>query len=233
MNVAPENLQGWKGDLDPYDQSLFNNGSRVTYTSVCSAWATEQEPPHTPILLSLNNPIDTGNRGQATISAIWQKVYPGQPWACSYYFDCPYTVPGCTANFTWDASIGVLYVKNYTSSSGVEDPNTVCLWYNGTSILFAFSQATIHETTTKTSPMSSNRIIHLSSDIYQFATETTIVTSNEQFQCCQYDSTASVLPLQVNPYYSGWGTQGGQGYPWNAPWPSVPWWWLTPFASSN
>lgn len=44
MNVAPENLHGWKGDLDPYDQSNFNNGSRVSNTSVCSAWALSQTP---------------------------------------------------------------------------------------------------------------------------------------------------------------------------------------------
>lgn len=172
------------------------------------------DPPHTPIILNFNNPIDTGNRGQATLSVIWQKVYPAPPWACSHYGDCPYTAPGCTANFTWDASIGVLYVKNYTSPSGVENPNTVCLWYNGTSLLSAFFQATTHETTTTTTfPMSSHHIRDPSSDNYQFATETNIVISDEQYQCCQYDSTASVLPLQVNPYYSGWGTQGGQGYP--------------------
>ena len=165
MNVAPENLNGWKGDLDPYDESNFNNGSRVSYTSVCSAWGYDSDSPHTPIILDFNNPINTGDRGQATISTVWQKVYPAPPWACSFYSDCPYTAPGCTANFTWDAKIGQLYVRNYTSPSGVEDPNTVCLWYNGTSLLFAVPQATTHKTTTTNSPISSHvsEIYHLTS----------------------------------------------------------------------
>lgn len=141
MNVAPDNLDGWKGDLDPYDQVFFNNGSRVPYTSVCSVWGSDLEDPKTPIQLTLNNPINLGGRGQATISSIWQKVYPAASWGCSPYFNCPYTSPGCTTNFTWDPTLGVIYLKNFTSPLGVEDPNTVCLWYeNRTSRLLPSHQ---------------------------------------------------------------------------------------------
>lgn len=185
MNVAPENLHGWKGDLDPYDQWEYNNGSRVPYTSVCSVWGGN---PNQPITLTLNNPINLGDRGQATLSTIWEKVYPAPSWACDPYSNCPYSAPGCTTNFTWDPKLPVVYVKNYTSPTGVEDPNIVCLWYEN---------------------------------------QTTIIETDGQYQCSVYESTAPVLPLQVNPYYNGWG------YPYTGPWPSVPWWWINPFAAST
>ncbi|KAF6222206.1 hypothetical protein HO133_001292 [Letharia lupina] len=226
MNVAPENLDGWKGDLDPYDEWEYKNGSRVPYTSVCSVWGIDYDNPNQQITLTLNNPINLGDRGQATLSTIWEKVYPAPSWACRPYFNCPYSAPGCTANFTWDPKLPVVYLKNFTSPTGVEDPNIVCLWYeNRTSLLRAFLQATPQQTTT--SPMSSLRINTPSSDIRLFATETTIITTDGQYQCSVYESTAPVLPLQVNPYYNGWGNQ------YTGPWPSVPWWWINPFAAST
>lgn len=97
MNVAPDNLDGWAGDIDPYDQFFYNNVSYVPYTSVCSVSSIiSGEGVH----FTLNNPINLGDRGQATISAIWQKVAQPPGWACHGYVNCPYMSPGCTANFT-------------------------------------------------------------------------------------------------------------------------------------
>lgn len=146
MNVAPENLDGWKGDLDPYDEWEYKNGSRVPYTSVCSVLGIDYDNPNQPITLTLNNPINLGDRGQATLSTIWEKVYPAPSWACRPYFNCPYSAPWCTANFTWDPKLPVVYLKNFTSPTGVENPNIVCLWYeNRTSLLSAFLQATLNK----------------------------------------------------------------------------------------
>lgn len=84
MNVAPENIHGWKGDLDPYANFQFDNNTRVPYTSVCSRLdgsATE----------TLNNKLDTGDRGQATISTVWTVVAPDPSFDCAGDItQCPY-----------------------------------------------------------------------------------------------------------------------------------------------
>ena len=124
MNVAPENIHGWKGDLDPYANFQFNNNTRVPYTSVCSRLDGSTTE-------TLNNRLDMGTRGQATISSVWTVVAPNPNFGQDCVDDltqCPYLSPGCALNATWDAKEGVLYIMNSTDA-GTVSADSKCLYY--------------------------------------------------------------------------------------------------------
>lgn len=124
MNVAPENIHGWLGDLDPYANFLFNNHTRVPYTSVCSRLNGSTTE-------TLNNRLNMGNRGQATISSVWNVVAPDPDFGQDCVDDvtqCPYLSPGCAMNATWDPKEDVLYIMNSTDAGAVTGESK-CLYY--------------------------------------------------------------------------------------------------------
>ena len=97
-----------------------------------------------------------------------------------------------------------------------------------------------HQTPTQTNnnkclfAITASRHIILPSDLSNSssATESTIVVTNGQQQCCNYNATAPTLPPQVNPYFIGWGHEPTL-YGWPLGGVGIPVWWQQNTTSSK